>query len=115
MPNSIIVYNEDTPALDAEIEWNLIRYKHMADDAEEAYKDLMARLKKAMEENGIIRIETDRVILTISNPNDKEVFDTKRFREDHPDLYDEYVTMKPQKPVLKPSFRELGAYEYEEK
>ena len=55
MPNSIIVYNEDTPALDAEIEWNLIRYKHMADDAEEAYKDLMARLKKAMEENGIIR------------------------------------------------------------
>lgn len=114
MPNSLIEIKENTPVLAEEIEWALIRYKHMADDAQESYKDLMAKLKAEMEKRGIVRIETDRVILTISNPADREVFDAKRFREDHPDLYDEYVTMKEQKPVLKPSFRELGAYDYTE-
>lgn len=105
MANELVVLKDGSVALDNEIEWALVRYHHMADDAENAYKELMARLKEEMEKRGIVRIETEKVILTMSNPADREVFDVKRFREEHPDLYDEYVTMKEQKPVLKPTFR----------
>ena len=108
---SLIIYAGDVPVLRTDIELAIVRTKHLADDTTKKYKDLMAELKEEMDKRGIVRIETDKLILTITNPSDKEVFDTKRFRQDYPDLYAEYCEMKEQTPVLKPTFRKNNEQE----
>ena len=109
--NSLIIYAGDVPVLRTDIELAIVRSKYMADDATAKYKNIMAELKEEMDRRGIVRIETDKLILTITNPSDREVFDTKRFRQDYPDLYAEYCEMKPQTPTLKPTFRSKNEQE----
>ena len=46
-----------------------------------------------MEQNNIIKLETDELAITYVAPTDRESFDSKSFKADHQDLYDEYVKM----------------------
>lgn len=62
---------------------------------------LKSELLKAMEDNDIIKMVTSDFTVTRVLPTDRETFDTKRFREEHPDMYDDYVEMKPVKGSLR--------------
>jgi len=68
-------------------------------------KDQEELLKKAilaeMEANGIIKIDTDEMTISYVAPTDRETFDSKTFRKDNPDLYDEYVKMSPVKSSIR--------------
>ena len=55
------------------------------------------RLKEAMEQNGIIKIDNEFFTVSYIAESDREYFDAKALRADKPELYDEYVTMKPVK------------------
>lgn len=58
----------------------------------EAKRDGMKkRILEEMEANGILSIETDDLHITYVAPTSRESFDSKAFRKDNPDLYDEYV------------------------
>ena len=52
---------------------------------------LKKRILAEMEANGILSIENDDLTITYVAPYPKESFDSKAFRKDNPDLYDEYV------------------------
>ena len=54
-------------------------------------------LLEAMEKNDVIKLENDHVIVNYIAPTDREVFNTKKFKEQCPDVYDAYCTMKPVK------------------
>lgn len=54
---------------------------------DELKKDLL----EEMEIKGIKKIENDYFILTYVPETDRETFDTKTFKKDNLDLYDEYV------------------------
>lgn len=56
---------------------------------------LKQAIKKEMEENGIIKLDTDDLTITYILGFDRETFDTKGFKADYPTLYDDYVLMKP--------------------
>lgn len=64
-------------------------------------KDLEETLKRAiletMEETNTLKVDTDILTITYVPPTDRERFDSKRFRAEHGDLYDEYVSMSPVK------------------
>jgi hypothetical protein len=54
-----------------------------------------------MEAKGIIGIDTDELKITYIAPTDREKFDSKQFRSDHSELYDEYVSMIPVKSSIR--------------
>lgn len=68
-------------------------------------KEIQDTYKKAileeMESKNIIKIETDDISINYIAPTDRETFDSKHFREEHQDLYDEYIKMTPVKSSIR--------------
>lgn len=62
-------------------------------EAQKAEKEIKEMLLEAMKNAGIKKIDTPEILITYVEPTDRERFDSKKFRADNPDLYDEYVTM----------------------
>ena len=57
-----------------------------------AKKDnLTLTLLDEMQKHDIKKIETPDVIISYIDETERETFDSKKFREDNPDMYDEYV------------------------
>ena len=54
-------------------------------------KELKEKLLAEMEKHGILKIETDELLINYVAPYSKETFDSKALRKDNPDLYDQYV------------------------
>ena len=65
-----------------------------AAEAEANLKKLKDELRAAMEKHGIKSWKTQSFSSVIAKDSEKPVFDTKRFKEEHPDLYEQYVTKK---------------------
>lgn len=61
-------------------------------EEEDALKDA---IKAAMEETGITRLDTDELMIRYIAETDVESFDKTKFRRENPEIYDEYVSMKP--------------------
>lgn len=59
-------------------------------DQYDAIKD---ELQKAMESNGIIKIEIGNLRVNYIAESTRETFDSKQFKTDMPDLYNEYVKL----------------------
>lgn len=62
--------------------------KKSFDDRYNAFK---AELLKAMEQNGVLKFESDGVRINYVAETQREDFDKKQFKADMPDLYNEYV------------------------
>ena len=56
---------------------------------------------KEMEDNQIIKLDTPDLLISYVASSDRETFDSKTFKADHQDLYDEYVKMTPVKPSIR--------------
>lgn len=54
-------------------------------------------LLEAMEKHHLIKFENDAIVVNYIAPTDRETFNTKKFKEQCPDVYDAYCTMKPVK------------------
>lgn len=70
-----------------------IRKKRQAEE----YDQFKAELLQAMEQNNIIKINAGGVKISYVAGGEQENFDKKQFREDMPELYDEYVKYSPVK------------------
>lgn len=68
----------------------IAQYKRLDDEI----KRFKAELLNVMKEAGYKSIEADGVKITLVDSTTKESFNTKKFREENPDLYDEYIEMK---------------------
>ena len=68
-----------------------------AKEAEEQLKKMKTLLREAMERHGIKSWDSGLFKSTIAADCEKETFDTKRFKADHPELAVQYITRKPQK------------------
>lgn len=67
-----------------------------------AKKDaLTLTLLEEMRDNEIKRIETPDVIISYVDESEREIIDSKKFRKDHPDMYDEYVRFSKVKASLR--------------
>lgn len=59
----------------------------------EDYDAFKRELLKAMEGNGITKIDTDTVTVSYIGATTRETFDSKAFKADMPELYDEYTKL----------------------
>lgn len=60
-----------------------------------------AELQKVMEDNNIIKFESDEIVVNYIAPTTRESFDSKQLKADNPDLYDLYVKLSPVKASIK--------------
>lgn len=69
-------------------------------EQEEALKEA---IKAEMEARGILKIEdaTNGMTITYVAPTSRETFDSKKFKADKPDMYDEYVKLSPVKSSIR--------------
>ena len=54
-----------------------------------------------MEENGILKLETNAVAITYVAPTTRETLDTKELRKDFPEVYDAYAKISPVKASIR--------------
>ncbi|MGF3066622.1 lambda-exonuclease family protein [Facklamia sp. P12950] len=80
---------------------NLIRYKEFVKHLEDQEKQLKEMLYQNMEENDVKKIETPFFIVTRVLPSQSKRFDSKKFKEDHPDIYEKYQTTSNRKGYIK--------------
>lgn len=63
--------------------------------------ELKKNILNEMEEKGLLKLETDSLIISYVAPTEREIFDSKSFRESNPDLYDDYVNFSPVKSSIR--------------
>ena len=73
------------------------RIKELKDKEDE----LKQRILTEMENKGLIKLETDDLIISYIAPTNRESFDSKTFKTNHQDLYDEYTNITPVKSSIR--------------
>lgn len=91
--NELITIENNVPVLSVETADKIVEFIRKAKEIEEAEKALRERIQAEMESKNIKSIKTPDFSITYKDEYDKEKFDSKGLRKDHPDLYDAYVSM----------------------
>ncbi len=94
LENDNFILNNGTSRLIADFETRIKELKEQEDN-------LKSRILAEMEEKGIVKLETDDLVVSYIASTDREDFDKKKFKEDNQDLYDEYVKMTPVKSSIR--------------
>lgn len=89
--DKLIRIEQNTALLNPEVSSQLAEFERMAEEIKAKQKELKEKILAEMEEHGILKIETDELMINYVAEYNKETFDSKAFRKDNPDLYDEYV------------------------
>lgn len=97
----LIKVENDLPVLDNDTAYQIAEFERQIKLLEEQEKKLKQAILDEMEAKGFIKIETDVLTITYVAATDREKFDSKKFRAENPDLYDEYVSMTPVKPSIR--------------
>ena len=103
--NELIVKSGDTDIIDPQAVQAIVEYTLAVKVAEAKLDDIKERLREEMERKNVIKLESEaddmKVTVNFIAPTDSESFNSKKFRKDHPDLYDEYVEIKQKSGYLK--------------
>lgn len=92
---------ENGVVLGAEISNRIASIELLKKQIKEEEEEVKKSLLEAMESHNVIKIETEDLIINYVAGTDREYFDKNNLRKDYPQLYDDYVTMKPVKPSLR--------------
>lgn len=95
--NDLITITNGIAVLDSDIASRIADFERKLKDIKEAEEKLKQGVLEEMQEKGILKIETEEMTISYISPTERETFDSKRFRADHEDLFDEYVRMSPVK------------------
>lgn len=83
----------------------LIEAKEMADYYKKRYEDIQEQLLAAMKEHGVKSWDTEELKATYSPASKRTTFDEKKFQEEHPELYKEYLKKSTRKESLRITIR----------
>ena len=79
----------------------LVEFEKLLKDLKQKEDELKARILEQMETFGVVSIDAPEVRISYVAPTNREVFDSKTFRKDFEDLYDEYVVVTPVKSSIR--------------
>lgn len=78
-----------------------LEIKYLEEKLKVKKDSLTLSLLEEMRNKGIKKIETPDVIISYIDESERETLDSKRFRSENPDLYDEYVKFTPVKASIR--------------
>lgn len=79
----------------------IVEFERLLKEVKQKEDELKARILAEMEAYGVFSIESPEIKISYVAPTNREVFDSKAFRKDFEDLYDEYVVVTPVKASLR--------------
>lgn len=97
--NDIIKF-ENGKLADKAVEF-IVAVEMQMKELKEQYDQFKSDLLTAMEKNGIIKIENGDVRINYIAETTRETFDSKQFKADMPDLYNEYIKMSKVAPSVR--------------
>ena len=95
--NDIIKVEDGNAVMSMEFMTHMLSVKDQLKKLKEIDDANNEMLLEAMEKHHLIKFENDAILVNYIAPTDRETFNTKKFKEQCPDVYDAYCTMKPVK------------------
>ena len=89
----LIKIENGTSLLNVEVSKMIAEFERQAKFIKEQEDALKEAIKAEMEAKGILKVEADGITISYVAPTTRETFDSKKFKEDLPDVYDEYVKL----------------------
>lgn len=106
MDNELLVINGDDIQLSESTKTVLEEYLIAKKKFDETEKALKEQLLGLMEEHKVASITNGNVTVSYVSGTIAEGFDKKKFKEEHEELYNSYVTFTPKKAYIKISLKE---------
>lgn len=97
----LIKLNGDTAILDGDTAQKIAEFEKRVKDLKAKEDKLKKLILEEMETKGIIKLNTDVLSITYVAPTDRESLDSKKLREDLPNVYDAYINIKPVKSSIR--------------
>lgn len=99
--NGIIKLSDNNTLIDDDFAKQIIAYEKALKELKAKYDDIKTKLLAEMEANNILKVDSDILTVSYIASTDRETFDSKKLREDMPDIYDEYVKITTVKPSVR--------------
>lgn len=99
--NEIIKVENNTAVISSEFSKQVAYIKEQLKELKKIDDEYTAMIQKAMEQYKIVKIENADLVINYIQGTDRETFDSKAFKQDNPDIYDEYVKITPVKPTIR--------------
>lgn len=97
----LIRFQNNTPVLDKDISQQIAEFERQIKFMKAEEERLKKAIQLEMELKFIKGIKTDDLTISYVGETYTEYFNKDKFREEHPDLYDEYVEARPKKAFVK--------------
>ena len=97
----LIKIENDIAILNTEVSKKIADFEKQVKLIKEQEDNLKQAILEEMENNQILKLDTPEILISYVASSDRETFDSKTFKADHEDLYDEYVKMTPVKPSIR--------------
>lgn len=96
----LIKVEENNVTLLEDVANEFIRLDKLEKQVKEEKENLRSKVLEELERNNIKKIDMTNLSITYKEASTRETFNSKRFREDNPELYDEYIEFSPVKSSL---------------
>ena len=90
---NLIQVRNDIALLDAGVSAKIADFERQIKEIKAQEDEMKKAILDEMESKGILSIKSPELTISYVAPTSRETFDSKTFRKDHPDLYDEYVNI----------------------
>lgn len=97
----LIKIENDIAILNTEVSKKIADFEKQVKLIKEQEDNLKQAILEEMENNQILKLDTPEILISYVASSDRETFDSKTFKADHEDLYDEYVKMTPVKASIR--------------
>lgn len=97
----LITIDGGTALIADETRAKIVEFETVIKKLKEQEDALKSAILAEMEAKNIVKIDAPDLSITYIAPTDRETFDSKAFRAEHGDLYDEYVRMTPVKSQIR--------------
>ena len=97
----LIKIKNDLVTLDESVSKQIADFEKQIKELKEQEEEIKQAIIEQMELNDVIKLDTDELTITYIAPTERETFDSKLFKEEHQDLYDEYIKMTPVKSSIR--------------
>lgn len=87
--------------LSEEVSKTIADLERMASEIKKKQDEMKKAILEEMEAKNVVKLDNDILTITYIATTDRETFDSKKFKTDNPDLYDEYVKISPVKPSVR--------------
>lgn len=104
--SDLITQKEDIAILDPETSRRIADFEKKMKEIQRVEDEVRRAILEEMREKKISKIETDELLITYIATTDRQTFDTKAFRTDYHDLYDQYIKVTPVKESVRIKLKE---------